>query len=668
MNKKKILTLGLLCFSLVLSPLIYAKKYQKGEYTFSLKNTPNWVTRNDVSVDGSIKPNTESTYYLVDRQTNFIEKQHFYSRTVQRLNTPTGVENNSQLTFEFDPSYESLVVHAINIIRNGKTLNKLEPDTVVFVQQEKQLESLMYVGTISALFVLTDIRPGDVLDYSVSVIGSNPVFGEKFFSSVKLGWGVDVKKQYVKYRTPKGRPLNVKLIKSDTAIQTVHGKNYTDYIWQKNDISATYFEDAFPHEFQPVPLLLVSEYDNWKTVGEWAVPLYEQDKPLSKKLLSLIEHWKLSSPSKTEYAQNALRYMQDEIRYFGVEFGRNSHMPSHPNDVIERRFGDCKDKSITLATMLRKANIDASLALVSYNNRSGIKDLLPSPGVFDHVIVTAKIDGDVLWLDPTRTMQRGPLRFTPVTSFGKALVIDKANEGLTDVNPDSQQYSETVIKEVVTAADFWKPSTLKVTTVYSGRAAEYQRRRFADKNLVDISHQYFEYYSKLYTGITKIEELNYVDDEINNQFSTTETYEIPSFWQYDSEGAWFSAYGYGVKDYTSLPKALQRKMPLALNHSVQLKHQFTVEHSSSLNKFVALKPIVIEDDAVVFRRESSVKDNVYQVEFQYESKSHLVDVKKMPKHIASLRKINKVLDARPINRFEPDELHKIMLDRLVGDI
>ena len=665
----KINSLACILFTLILiSTNIAAQQFKKGEFEFLVENAPDWITVNQVSSQFFPDSKTETSYFLVDRQTNVAKETEFYSRTVLRLNTPTGVENNSQLTFDFDPSYESLIIHKIDVIREGKVLNKLNPETVVFVQQEKQLESLMYVGTVSALFVLNDIRPGDILDYSVSVKGRNPVFGDRFFSSVKLGWAVDVGKQFVKYRAPNNMKLNIKLLKSDTEIQQIIAEDYVDYIWQKDNIKATYYEDAFPYSYQPVPVMLVSEYKNWNEVSDWALPLYEKDKPLSKEIVSLMKEWKLKSATKSDYAKKALRYLQDEIRYFGVEFGRNSHMPSHPNEVIKRRYGDCKDKSLTLATMLRAANINASLALVSYRYREGIAELLPSPGVFDHVIVKADIDGKDLWLDPTRIMQRGPLNFSPITPFGKALVVEKNSQDLKEIQSNEQQFSETFIHETVVATSFWRPAVLTVTTKYSGKDAEYQRRRFSNKDLKQISRQYFEYYANIYSRLSQLKDLRFFDDEEKNMVTTIEAYEIPSFWQYDMQGAWFTAYGYGVKDFTALPKSLQRKMPLGLKPSVHLKHQFSVKYPKILNKFLPLKTIVVEDEAVSFRREARVVDNKYELEFEYHSKTHSVETKKVTSHISTLRKINKVLEVRPLNQFDTGELHKIMLDKLTADI
>src|SRR5690606_12491954 len=96
----------------------------------------------------------------------------------------------------------------------------------------------------------------------------------------------------------------------------------------------------------------------------------------------------------------ALRFVQGEIRYLGVEVGPGSHAPSPPDQVLARRLGDCKDKTLLTVTLLDRLGIEAHPPLVATGLRRAIAQRLPSPGAFDHVIVLAKLDGQFIWLDP----------------------------------------------------------------------------------------------------------------------------------------------------------------------------------------------------------------------------------------------------------------------------
>ena len=62
---------------------------------------------------------------------------------------------------------------------------------------------------------------------------------------------------------------------------------------------------------------------------------------------------------------SALHFVQDEVRYMGIEMGVNSHKPHAPDAVFAQRFGDCKDKTYLFCTLLQGMNIPAYPVLVN---------------------------------------------------------------------------------------------------------------------------------------------------------------------------------------------------------------------------------------------------------------------------------------------------------------
>jgi hypothetical protein len=106
----------------------------------------------------------------------------------------------------------------------------------------------------------------------------------------------------------------------------------------------------------------------------------------------------------------ALRWVQEEVRYLGLEMGPGSHTPRPLSAVLRSRYGDCKDKARLLVALLKGWGIRAWPALV--DSRGGDpRKAAPSPLAFDHVIVAVEwpaAEGGLLWVDPTRTDQGGP--------------------------------------------------------------------------------------------------------------------------------------------------------------------------------------------------------------------------------------------------------------------
>ena len=144
-------------------------------------------------------------------------------------------------------------------------------------------------------------------------------------------------------------------------------------------------------------------------MARWAKPLYRVPASLDRPLQSVVERIARAEPSPAGRMLAALRLVQGEVRYLGVEIGQNSHAPNPPALVFARRFGDCKDKTLLTLTLLQHLGIEARAALVNTDLQRGVADQLPNPGAFDHVLVRAHVDGKTWWIDPTRRVQNADL-------------------------------------------------------------------------------------------------------------------------------------------------------------------------------------------------------------------------------------------------------------------
>ena len=86
-------------------------------------------------------------------------------------------------------------------------------------------------------------------------------------------------------------------------------------------------------------------------------------------------------------------------RYVGLEFGIHGYKPYRVPLIVQRGFGDCKDKASLMYAMFREAGIDARIVLVRTRRNGSISDLPASLAVFDHAIAyVPELD---LYLDGT---------------------------------------------------------------------------------------------------------------------------------------------------------------------------------------------------------------------------------------------------------------------------
>ncbi len=110
----------------------------------------------------------------------------------------------------------------------------------------------------------------------------------------------------------------------------------------------------------------------------------------------------ITANAKTDLDKiNALyQWMQENIRYFAFEDGLAGIKPDNPQDVLRKKFGDCKGKSNLLKEMLAACGFDARLTWMGTKHR--VFDYsTPSMFVDNHVICTLIHDGKTYFMDPT---------------------------------------------------------------------------------------------------------------------------------------------------------------------------------------------------------------------------------------------------------------------------
>src|SRR5262245_61363803 len=138
---------------------------------------PAWVV--PVSApDPASKPVTESSggtdFLLLDLQTNEASTPcEAYTHLAVHILNEQGVEPASQISDDFDPSYQTFIVHDVAIHRDGQRIDRLDLRKWRALHREPRLEYQIYDGRLTALLLLEDVRVGDVVEYSYTVRGEN---------------------------------------------------------------------------------------------------------------------------------------------------------------------------------------------------------------------------------------------------------------------------------------------------------------------------------------------------------------------------------------------------------------------------------------------------------------------------------------------------------------
>jgi transglutaminase-like putative cysteine protease len=512
---------------------------------FLINKEPDWIIKKNYS---DIKINTRQIsdgYYLslYEYQINVEKKQNF-TKEIRKIVTSEGVQNGSEITINFDPAYQRLILHTLKITRKGQFINKLFDNTFKVEKNETSESSFIYNGNLKAKAILTDVRIGDEIEYSYSIIGFNPIYGNKYFTDIYLSTESVIGEYYVRLIYNRNRKINYKTYNNaQEPIKTVSDNNLV-FVWDiKNLLPSKSFENL-PRWSDILPHVQFTEFQGWEEVSKWTSEIENYKQPISKALQNEIEKIKKNAKNNQSLLiQFATRFVQDEIRYTGIESGVYSQKPHDPSSVFIKKYGDCKDKSLLLVTILRKCGLEAYTASIDTYWGKNLKKYLPSPGLFNHMIVYVKMLNKPFFIDPTYSNQGGKIENNFCPNYGFAL-ISKLN--MVDLVPFNQQYLRSIdIAENYIIGKIGKTSSLQVKTIYTDNEADDIRSEIASKSHVEIEDSYLEYYQKKYAsaGVTLSDSLKIIDDREKNIITVLENYIINDIWEKpDSSNSNFTAF------------------------------------------------------------------------------------------------------------------------------
>ncbi len=455
---------------------------------------------------------------------------YLINRAIQ-VNEKNSLAVIGQFGIDYYPIYQKLAVHRISLIRDAKVVDRLSSVSIRHLQRETSMESGMYGGATTVQFLMDDVRVGDTLWITYTVEGENPVFEKKWSSEFHWDRNTPIEKRRVTILHPKNRPVYWKQLGD---FKTTELKPQYDQFgdterirFEENDIEPIESEPSIPSDYIPVRVLQFSEYKNWHEVAVWAEGLFP-------KVRGSIELKKLAQQfgqKKTpmEQVSEALHWVQNEVRYFSVSMGENSHRPQLPDVVLKKRYGDCKDKSYLLVSLLNELGIEAQPILLSAHAGKLPAKTLAAPSWFDHVIVAVKIEGKLFYVDPTVSGQNLAVdKITPPFPDAKVLAASASANALQTL--PSRVIDLVLVEEHmdITIPSANSDAILKATNIYRGEFAEWARQNFPSLSSKELKRSVLMQFEKQYPGISLNNNIELKDNRDENQFAVSAELKLPN--------------------------------------------------------------------------------------------------------------------------------------------
>lgn len=551
-----------------------------------------------------------------------------YARHVDVAVTQAGVSALGEIEIEFSPEYQELRLHRAALVRNGQVIDQTKRASLRMIEQEPDSANRVYSGTITALLVLSDVRLGDALDVSYSVIGSNPILGGRYAGHVRLGANSKARRIHVQVDSAASRAALHWAVRGSAPAPNdtvVDGRRVLT--WDLENVAPRPKEDRIPADFAEPPELELSEFANWGEVVSWANELYPKTE--QPELAAKAKELRASAPDLETAVLRAIRFVQDDVRYLSISLGPHSVKPHDPKAILGQRFGDCKDKSYLLIELLRALGVEAHVALADSELREHLRESLPSPFAFDHVIAAIDLNGRRKYVDATWSSQGGTLAHIVPPDLGTVLVIAAGNAELSNV-PLPVPENPTVSAEESFQVSSSGSATLKITTTYLADDADNLRSRLASKSQTDLSDEYLNFYEKTFPGIELDSPLQIRDQRDEDVISIVESYRIPEFWR-DGERHLLPDV---IWDYLLAPDSRRRETPLSLANRVWIREiqRVTLPFEPERNP----SDRVFDDPAARVTRKLSYDGRTVSATHEYRSLANVVPLSALAQHLQFL--------------------------------
>jgi hypothetical protein len=254
-----------------------------------------------------------------------------------------------------------------------------------------------------------------------------------------------VRESHYSLQLPPGWEYKVSFLNYPEAKITKTGSN--PWQWSVSDVKGIRPEEDMPPFRGIAGQMIVSffppggqssnnGFSNWQEMGIWYSNLTNGRPDASPDIKQKVSALIASSATPLDKMRSLAQFVQNDIRYVAIELGIGGWQPHPAAEIFTHRYGDCKDKTTLMKSMLHEIGVDSYYVVIN-TERGSISPDMPVNMDFDHVIIAIKLPdglsnpslvatlshprlGRLLFFDPTNEL----------TPFGQIGGYLQANWGL----------------------------------------------------------------------------------------------------------------------------------------------------------------------------------------------------------------------------------------------
>ncbi len=258
----------------------------------------------------------------------------------------------------------------------------------------------MYTDAASLVIDFGALAAGDVLHVVVETrsVGAQNLFGDFFGGLWAAAHRIPMQSWTISLLEPAGRPVQLGgRGVPDPAVQQLDGRRLHQVTLR--DVPALPLEPLMDPPLSDIAYVAASTRAAWQDLASWYADFVRPQLVLNDELRAVARAAVQGAATDEEKARRLYKLVVGQTRYVGIELGIHGWKPYPVTEVWRRRYGDCKDKSSLLVSLLHEVGVPAELGLVRTADRGQLEPHPASMWAFNHAITY--LPGLDHYVDPT---------------------------------------------------------------------------------------------------------------------------------------------------------------------------------------------------------------------------------------------------------------------------
>ncbi len=325
------------------------------------------------------------------------------------------------------------------MIRPSGTVKSYEKDSII--DQISDPDDIYNEYRIKIINGESDAEPGAVFGYQ-TVTEEHPLFTQDIWTFQNR---LPTLLSRYTLNLPSGWQASSTTFNSPDIKPSVSGTSYT---WELHDLAPIPPEPDSPNVRNLAPRVDINyspvsatantrNFSNWQEVSVWGTELHSPSAQLDDNIAAKTRE--LTANAKTELDKiRAIANFVQNLQYIAIDIGigrGNGYRPRPASLVLQRGYGDCKDKANLMRTMLSAVKIESYPVFIYSGDPTFVRAEWASPYQFNHCIIAVKVSPET----------NVPTIITD-EKLGRLLIFDATDEStLVGDFPDHEQGSFALV-------------------------------------------------------------------------------------------------------------------------------------------------------------------------------------------------------------------------------